>query len=254
MTSSLFEIIQLGGPIMWAIFACSVVAIGVVAERLMYYHRCSVKVGEFLTGIRSLLLKKSYNEALERCDEVYGPAVRVIKVALLKRQLPKSELREIVREVAQMEVPRLEANLSLLGTIGYIAPLLGLLGTVTGMIKAFMEISKSSGSAPIGELAGGIWEALITTAGGLVVAIPAYVAYNFLASRMNTIINDMERAGIEVVQLIYDPGSPPAENAVDIPVPHEAKPSEAADKPADKSSGKGSAEAKPAAPDSGKSA
>jgi len=180
------------------------VSIGVFAERMIFFHRSSVNTSEFLTGIRNLVKRKQFKEALERCDESYGPAVRVIQAAILKRHLPKAEVREIVQEVGQMEVPRLESNLSLLATIGYISPLLGLLGTVTGMIKAFMQINQSMGSAPIGELAGGIWEALITTAGGLVVAIPTYVAYNFLVSRLSGIVHDTERAGIEVVQLLFE--------------------------------------------------
>jgi biopolymer transport protein ExbB len=214
MTSGLLEIIQKGGPLMWAIFACSVVSIGVFVERLIFFHRSSLNTSEFLNGIRNLIRRKQFKEALERCDEAYGPAVRVIQAAILKRHLPKSEVREIVQEVGQMEVPRLEMNLPLLATIGYISPLLGLLGTVTGMIKAFMQINQSMGSAPIGDLAGGIWEALITTAGGLVVAIPTYVAYNFLVSRLNSIVHDTERAGIEVVQLLFDTEAPIEDAAV----------------------------------------
>lgn len=205
MITNLFEILRIGGPIMWFIFLGSIVAIGVFVERLVFYHRCSVQVDEFLRGVCNLLREQRYGEALDRCDEAYGPAVRVVQAAILKRSLPKSELREIVQEVAQLQVPRLEANLSLISTIGYIAPLMGLLGTVTGMIQAFMRMNASMGATPINELAGGIWEALITTAGGLVVAIPTYVAYNFLVTRFNGILTDMERAGIEVVQVLKDP-------------------------------------------------
>ena len=104
------------------------------------------------------------------------------------------------------QVPRLEKNLSILATVGYISPLLGLLGTVTGMIHVFQTVSGARGTVPVGELAGGVWEALLTTAGGLVVAIPAYVAYNYLASRMSSEVNDMERAGIEMVQILKEGG------------------------------------------------
>lgn len=229
MTSGLLEIFQKGGPLMWAIFVCSVVSIGVFAERMIFFHRASLNTSEFLNGIRNLIRRKQFKEALERCDEAYGPAVRVIQAAILKRHLPKSEVREIVQEVGQMEVPRLESNLPLLATVGYISPLLGLLGTVTGMIKAFMQINQSMGSAPIGDLAGGIWEALITTAGGLVVAIPTYVAYNFLVSRLNGIIHDTERAGIEVVQLLFDGDNLPDESPAQAAAAAEKK-----EKPADR--------------------
>ncbi|MEM9398872.1 MAG: MotA/TolQ/ExbB proton channel family protein [Verrucomicrobiota bacterium] len=200
----LFEIVKMGGHIMWFIFIGSVLAVAVFAERMVFYHRCTVRVNDFLKGISRLLRKERWNEALERCDEAYGPAIRVVQVAILKRHLKKQELKEIIQEVGQLEMPKLEANLALLATIGQIAPLLGLLGTVTGMIQVFMEMNQSMGAAPISDLAGGIWEALITTAGGLALAIPCYVAYNYLAARLNAIVTDIERSGIEVLQILYD--------------------------------------------------
>lgn len=190
---------------MWFIFAASVVAVAVFIERSLFFHRSAAPVDAFLSGISNLLRRGKYEEALERCNETYGPAARVVQAAILKRHLPKPELREIVQEVAQMQVPRLESNMRILATIGAVAPLLGLLGTVTGMMSAFMTINRAVNPAPISELAGGIWEALITMAGGLIVAIPAYVAYNFLCSRIQAIVTDMERCGIEVVQILSEP-------------------------------------------------
>jgi len=195
---------QLGGPIMWVLFLASVLAVAVFVERLILFHRSSVNVDRFLKGIANLLRLGRYQEALERCDESYGPAVRVVQAAIIKRRLPKHELREIVQEVAQLQMPRLESNIPLLSTVGYISPLLGLLGTVIGMIKAFQELNKAMGASPINDLAAGIWEALVTTAFGLVVAIPAYVAYNYLASRLNQIVTDMERCGIEIIQILSE--------------------------------------------------
>lgn len=223
MTSGVLELIRLGGPIMWAILACSVLATGIFAERLLFYLRNTVPVDPFLAGLRNLIRKGLFREALERCDDVRGPAVRVIQAAIVKRHLPKGEVREIVQEVGQMQVPRLEAHLPLLATVGTIAPLLGLLGTVTGMIKAFKEINEAMGAAPIGDLAGGIWEALITTAGGLVVAIPTFVAYNFLVSRMNGILTDVERAGIEIVHILYEASEGSAETEAQSASPSPAR-------------------------------
>ncbi|NJK91999.1 MAG: MotA/TolQ/ExbB proton channel family protein [Blastochloris sp.] len=205
MSSSPFEIMQLGGPIMWVLLLGSVIAVAVFVERIILFHRSTVNVDRFLKGITNLLRSGRHEEALERCDESYGPVVRVVQTAIIKRKLPRTELRELVQEVAQLQVPRLEANLQLLATVGYIAPLLGLLGTVVGMIKAFQELNSAMGAAPISELAGGIWEALVTTAFGLVVAIPAYVAYNYLASRLNQLVTDMERCGIEIIQILSEP-------------------------------------------------
>ncbi len=205
MNTGIFEILQLGGHIMWLILLASVIGFAVFVERLIYYHRCSIDVGEFLKGVTSLVRAKKYDEAVDRCDEAYGPAVRVVQAALVKRRLPKSDLKEFVQEIAQLQMPRLESHLGLLATIAYISPLLGLLGTVIGMIKAFMEMNTAMGSAPISDLAGGIWEALITTAGGLAVAIVAYSAFNYLSTRLNRIVSDIERAGIEIVQVLNDP-------------------------------------------------
>lgn len=202
MDSGIFEVIQQGGLIMGLIFFASVIAVGVFLERLIFYHRCQVPVGEFLKGITQLIRKKRFDEALERCDEAYGPAVKVIQSALLRRHLPRTELREVVTEVAQLQVPRLEANLNILSTIAHVAPLLGLFGTVTGMIQAFIDMTDAGGAAPVQQLSGGIWEALVTTAGGLGVAIPVYVAYSFLASRSGQLITDMERSGIEILHLL----------------------------------------------------
>ena len=206
MPSTLFELMRLGGPIMWVILGASVVAAAVFAERMFEYRKISIPLDPFLDGIASLVKEGRFQEALERCDEAHGPAVRVIQAALLKRDMPLMDLRESLQEVGQLQVPRLEKNLSILATVGYISPLLGLLGTVTGMIHVFQTVSGARGTVPVGELAGGVWEALLTTAGGLVVAIPAYVAYNYLASRMSSEVNDMERAGIEMIQILKEGG------------------------------------------------
>jgi len=206
MPSTLFELLRLGGPIMWVILGASIVAVAVFLERIYEYRKMGVPLDPFLDGINALVKERRYPEALERCDEAHGPAVRVVQAALLKRDLPLADLREALQEVAQLQVPRLEKNLSILATVGYIAPLLGLLGTVTGMIRVFQTVNLARGTVPVGELAGGIWEALLTTAGGLVVAIPVYVAYNFLVSRMNGAVQDMERAGIEMVQILKEGG------------------------------------------------
>ena len=200
----LFSLLQQGGWLMAVLFVCSVVAIGIFFERMFYYKRCRLNVSEFLAGVLALVRRQSYNEAIQRCEEGHGPVVYVVRTAIYKRHLPAAELREIVREIAQLEIPHLEANVSLLGTIGYVAPLLGLLGTVTGMIEAFVQINRTSGTASVGELSQGIYTALITTAAGLVVAIPCYLAHNFLVAQVHGLIADMERAGIETIHTLTD--------------------------------------------------
>jgi len=200
----LFRIMQQGGPLMFVLFVCSVVAFGVFLERILYYRRSRMSVNEFLSGVLALVARQSFVEAIARCEEGHGPVVNVVRTAIYKRHLPPAELREVVREIAQLEIPQLEANVSLLGTIGYVAPLLGLLGTVTGMIEAFMKLNRTSGTASVGDLSQGIYTALITTAAGLVVAIPCYLMHNFLVAQVHGLIADMERAGIETIHTLTD--------------------------------------------------
>ena len=201
---STIAMLQRGGFIMVMLAGCSVVALGVFIERLFYYKRSRMNVSEFLAGVLALVRRQSYREAIIRCEEGHGPIVSVVRTAIYKRHLPPAELREVVREIAQLAIPDLESNISLLGTIGYIAPLLGLLGTVNGMIVAFEKINRTSGAASVGDLSQGIYTALITSAAGLAVAIPCYLAHNFLVARVHALIADMERAGIETIHTLTD--------------------------------------------------
>src|SRR5215210_459781 len=139
------DYIQKGGPLMWLILFCSIVATGVFLERLSYYHRATIRVGEFLRGVSNLIQRRSFAEALHECAGTPGPVARVIHAAIIRHDAPREELREIVQEAGQLEVPRLERNLNLLATIAFVAPLIGLLGTVTGLIETFVIISSQSG-------------------------------------------------------------------------------------------------------------
>jgi biopolymer transport protein ExbB len=199
-----FEMLQSGGWTTALLGLCSIVALGVFLERWFYYKRSRMNVSEFLAGVLALVRRQSYREAIIRCEEGHGPIVSVVRTAIYKRHLPPAELREVVREVAQLAIPDLEANISLLGTMGYIAPLLGLFGTVLGMIDAFEKINRTSGAASVGDLSQGIYTALITSAAGLAVAIPCYLAHNFLVARVHALVADMERAGIETIHTLTD--------------------------------------------------
>ena len=137
-------------------------------------------------------------EAIGTCDDTPGPVAQVVKAAVINHDRPRDEIRETVLDAARSEVTRLERNLPILVTIAQLTPLIGFLGTVTSMIKIFMVIEKTQLASP-GQLAGGVWEALLTTAGGLVVAIPSYVAYNYLVSRVQNLVVDMEKAANEIL-------------------------------------------------------
>jgi biopolymer transport protein ExbB len=200
----MIDYMQKGGPLMWLILLCSVVSVAVFAERLLYFHRATIHLGEFLQGLSNLVRKGNLAEARIECQTTSVPMTRVIHAALMRYHLPRTELREIVQEAGQLEVPRLERNLGMLIAIGYICPLIGLLGTVTGLIEAFVQLSANNGYATLADVSGGIYKSLLTTAAGLVVTIPTVLAYCYLSARLNALLHDMERAGIEVVNLLSE--------------------------------------------------
>src|SRR5436190_10919620 len=200
----MIDYIQKGGLLMWPILACSVIAIAVFAERLFYLHRATIHVGEFLQGHSNLVQRRNFAEALHESAGTPGPVARVIHAAIIHHEASRAELREIVQEAGQLEVPKLERFLGVLATLAYLAPLLGLLGTVSGIIDAFGTLSSNGGYATVTELSNGAYKSLLTTAAGLVVATPTFVAYSYLSSRVNTLMHDMERAGIEIVQMLAE--------------------------------------------------
>lgn len=200
----MIDYIQKGGLLMWPILICSIISIAVFAERLFYLHRATIHIGEFLQGLANLIQRRNFAEALHECAGTPGPVARVIHAAIIRHDAPRAELREIVQEAGQLEVPKLERFLGVLATLAYLTPLLGLLGTVTGMIDAFGTLNANGGYATVTELSGGIYKSLLTTAAGLVVATPTFVAYSYLSSRVNAMMHEMERAGIEVVHMLSD--------------------------------------------------
>ena len=160
--------------------------------------------GRVPAGPREAARTSPHRRGAEECAGTPGPVTRVIHAAILRHDAPRAELKEIVQEAGQLEVPRLERRLGIIATIAFVAPLIGLLGTVIGLIEAFVNISAQCGFASSTDIASGIYQSLLTTAAGLVVAIPCAVGYMFLSSRVNALMHDMERAGIEIVNLIAD--------------------------------------------------
>jgi len=187
---------------MWLIVACSITALGAFFERLLHLHRASIHVSEFLGGLANLLRKENYAEALQECATTAGPVARVAHAILLKHDAPRSELREVAQEAGQLEVPKLERNLPLIAVIAYATPLIGLLGTLIGLLAAFQEIAAQSGNATATDIATGVYESLYTSTASLAIAIPAFVAYSYLSARVNDLIHDMERVSIEIFALL----------------------------------------------------
>jgi len=211
MIRGMLELMQKGGPAMWGILALSIVGVAVFLERLVYLHRAQVRVGEFLRGLANLVRDDRLEEVRKQCLATPGPVARVALSAVLARDCPRAELRDIVQEAGQLEVPRLERHLSLLGGIAYAAPLLGLLGTVLGLLEAFYLVSTQGGYATVADLSGAVYQSLISAAAGLAAAIPALIAAGYLNARVQDLVHDMERAGIEMVNLLKNRTLPAAE-------------------------------------------
>ena len=201
----MWDMIQKGGPVMYLIIILSIIAFGVIIERIYNFNRARIDAQKFMDEILKHLKRNKIIEAIEMCNQTPGPIAHIIKAGILKHDRSKAEIKESIDEAAQLEIPRLEKHLPIIATIAHIAPLLGLLGTVSGMIKAFQIIQlKALTMTPVnpGDLSGGIWEALLATLAGLAVAIPTYVAYNYLVNQVDNLVYEMERSATDLVNLL----------------------------------------------------
>ncbi len=188
------EYMRNGGPLMWVLLAFSVVALAFIIERFIALRRAKINVNEFLAKIRkALIVNHSVRDAIKICEQYRGPVASIMKAGLLKYGQPKEDIEKTIENAALYEMGRLERGLVVLATVANVAPLLGFLGTVTGMIKSFDALQEAGLSDP-GLVAGGISEALITTATGLAVAIPVQIAYNYFMSRISKFVRDIETA------------------------------------------------------------
>jgi biopolymer transport protein ExbB len=202
----MWEIMQKGGLVMWPIALCSVVAVVIIVERLIYFRRIRVDEQKLINRLKSALAKGHHDEALAICESSPSPVSNLMRVGIEHRDDAPSMLRESILDAANMEIPRLERFLSMLGTVANISTLLGLLGTVTGNIRAFGVFGSFGGISDPGQLAKGISEALITTAAGLIVSIPTVIFYNYLVTKVNHIIIRLENRVNDMVHLLQGGG------------------------------------------------
>ncbi|RKX34141.1 MAG: MotA/TolQ/ExbB proton channel family protein [Verrucomicrobia bacterium] len=201
----MWELMIKGGWIMWPIMVCSIVAAVLFFERVFHLHRAQIKPDDFLSGIYTIVNRGNTAEAVSICDQTPGPVAHMVRTALLHSDEVPENLKQTINKAGLGEVPRLEKNLGGLLTIAQLTPLLGLMGTVIGLIRIFMAMEQSAPLAEIGDLSAGIWQALTTTAVGIGVSIPAFAAYNFLLSRVENITLNMEYAAEEIYRfLVYD--------------------------------------------------
>ena len=192
MGGTFIGIFRDGGPVMWPLLAFSIVGLVLIIERIFALRKAKINVNEFLAKTRkALIVNRSIKAAIKVCEDYRGPVASILKAGLLKYGHPREDVEKTIENAALYEMGRLESNLVWIATIANVAPLLGFFGTVAGMIKSFDALAEAGLSNP-GLVASGISEALITTAAGLAVAIPAQLAYNFFMSRINKFVRDIE--------------------------------------------------------------
>ncbi len=201
----MFDIIQKGGPVMYPIILCSVLALAIILEKMYHLYRAQIDTKKFMEEITNTIKRNKITEAAEMCDQTPGPTAHILKAGILKHSSSPEEIKGAIEDAGLHEIPRLERNLNALATIAQVAPLLGFLGTVIGMVRCFQVVQeKAAFLQPVnpGYLAQGIWEALITTVAGLIVAIPALVAYNYLSSRVDHLVWEMELSANDLIDTL----------------------------------------------------
>jgi biopolymer transport protein ExbB len=201
---NLFDIFLKGGWLMWPILVCSIIGLAVVIDRYTVLRKTRINVPAFMVRIRGMIKKKDISGAISHCMQEKSPVANIVRKGLKKYRLGHTRVKEAIENAGRQEVSKLEKGLTILATVAGVAPLLGFLGTVTGMIQAFMTIEDLAGAANPSDLAGGIWEALTTTAFGLIVGIPALAFYNYFLSSVKRTVEDMETVANDVIDVIQD--------------------------------------------------
>jgi biopolymer transport protein ExbB len=202
MTDFDFSLLGEGGPMMIVVLLMAVVALVLFLERVLYLHRSQIRSTAFINGIKNILAKRRLVEALTVCEETPGPVAAVVKAALLNANAEETRMRFAVQEAALVEIPALERRIGALAAIAQVAPLVGLLGTLLGMILTFHAFMQGGEYATAHALSTGLWQALLATAGSLIVAIPAYLGSHFLGGRVRALVRDVEWAGNEIMQYL----------------------------------------------------
>jgi biopolymer transport protein ExbB len=191
-----------GGPMIWVLAALAVLGVTLFVERVLYLHRGQIRAKAFIEGIKNILAKRRLVEALTVCEETPGPVAAVVKAALLHAGDSAEVMRFHVQEAAVIELPALERRIGSIAAIAQVAPLVGILGTVLGMIATFLAFEKGGNYAMAAALSRGMWQALIATAASLMLAIPAQLAHHFLISRVRSIVRDVEWSGNEIMKYL----------------------------------------------------
>jgi len=194
----MWTLFEIGGPVLWLLFGCSIVMVGIYLERQVALHRYRVYLHDFLPGLVALLREHRFSEAMQICAGTPGPVARVCRNLILQgRDASFTELRQVGETNVRLELPALERHLPFLAAICYLAPLLGLLGTFWGLLGTF-SASDGLNALEANRFTEGIYAALINASAGLMIAIPGYAAYLLLYGQIRRMLHEMERAIYEV--------------------------------------------------------
>ncbi|MFY0697731.1 MAG: MotA/TolQ/ExbB proton channel family protein [Balneola sp.] len=204
-TITLFDLLIEGGILMIPIFVLFMLSMYVIVERWRALNRSHTDTDRFLSSVEGLLKSGKQSDAMVYCDDHDKPLSRIIKAGIKRLGRPIRDIEDAIDNAGKKEIFFLEKRMNWLATIAGVAPLLGFTGTVTGMIEAFMDIQSLQGNVNPSELAGGIWEALITTAAGLIVGLIAFGFYNFLLGKINRSIFELENASADFMDLLQSP-------------------------------------------------
>ena len=199
----MWNYVDRGGPVMWPLLALSVLGVTVIIWRWWALRQATAGVPTLMKALREALMTGDIPQAIAVCDRHPGPVAAIVKAGLIRAGRPKDEVELALQDASAHELAVLEKGLPVLATVAMIAPLLGFLGTVTGMINSFEALASVGLNNPAA-VARGISEALITTAAGLIIAIPVQMAYNYFVTNVNTIVRNMESAANVVLEALGD--------------------------------------------------
>jgi len=188
-----------GGPILWFIIACGIVATVVFFERFLHLRRAAIDPRDFLQGVCNVLDRGNADEAILICEEAPGPVPAIIRAAILHRHESRHVLAEAVTNIGRAEIARMERRIALVATIAQITPLLGLIGTVFGIIETVLVLREQAPLIYATSVTDGLLRALVTTAGGLLVAVPCYIMHNLLVIQIDRMVLDMEATNTEII-------------------------------------------------------
>lgn len=204
---NLFTMAVKGGWIMIVLGILSLICFYILFERLYVIRKARKDAPLFMEKIKGDILDGNIDEALKFCDSVNTPVARMIKKGITRLGRPIADVQMAIENTGNYEVAKLEKGLNVMATIAGGAPMIGFLGTVTGMVRAFYEMASAGNNIDITLLSGGIYEAMITTVGGLIVGIIALFAYNYLVSIINSVVNNMESKTLDFMDLLNEPAS-----------------------------------------------